>query len=94
MPLKPPPHNSPTAPRPLPTAVRVCSEVAEADNFSFIISSWRMGLRWGEIELSAAGAVRLTPSCPEGAIIICSFGVHQAGASSPPPSPSSPSSPV
>lgn len=65
MPLKssPPSH---LTPKPLPTAVRVCGGVAEADNFSFIISSQRMGLRWGEIELSAAGRGAFDPITSRG----------------------------
>lgn len=72
MPLKPPPAaaaappHPPTYPQTPPTAVRVCSEVAEADNFSFIISSQRMGLRWGEIELSAVGRRAFDPITPRG----------------------------
>lgn len=66
MPLKSPPPTLPPTPKPLPTAVRVCSEVAEADNFSFIISSQRMGLRWGEIELSAVGRRAFDPITPRG----------------------------
>lgn len=64
MPLKSP--TLPPHPKPLPTAVHVCGGVAEADNFSFIISSQRMGLRWGEIELSAAGRRAFDPITPRG----------------------------
>lgn len=63
MPLKAPP---PSSPAPLPSAVRAPTEVAEADNFSFTISSQRMGLRWGEIELSAAGRGAFDPITPRG----------------------------
>lgn len=62
MPLKAPA----ASPTPLPSAVRAGGEVAEADNFSFTISSQRMGLRWGEIELSAAGHRAFDPITPRG----------------------------
>lgn len=56
------------------------------------VSEW--GCVGGKLNCQRQGTGRLTPSHPEGAIIICSFGVHQAGAGSPPPPPSSPSSPI
>lgn len=57
---------SPSHTKPLPSIVRMCGEVAQADNFSFIISSQRIGLRWGEIELSAAGRRAFDPITPRG----------------------------
>lgn len=84
MPLKSP--TLPPHPKPLPTAVRVCGGVAEADNFSFIISSQRMGLRWGEIELSAAGRGAFDPITPRGGhhnlFIWCPSGGRQLTPSS------------
>lgn len=61
--------------------------VAGADNFSFIISGLANGpALGGKLNCQRWGAGRLTPSRPEGAIIICSFGVHQTGGGSPSPS--------
>lgn len=92
MPLKFPPLPL-RHPKPRPTAVRVRDGVTLADNFSFIISSQRMGLRKEEIELSVAGRRAFDPITPRGGhhnlFIWCPSGERWL----PPPTPPSRSSP-
>lgn len=91
MPLKAPAAPPPHLFRPL--SVRAARWLRQITFHSQLaVSEW--GCAGGKLNCQRRGTGRLTPSRPEGAIIICSFGVHQAGASSAPPSPSSPSSPI